>query len=110
MLAIRLARIGRKNLPSYRIIISEKTKDTFGTYLEAVGRYNPRTKECEVNKERILHWLARGAQASATVHNLLVDQHVIEAKKVKASKGKKKAAEPVAQAAAPAPQAAPEKK
>ena len=106
MLAIRLARIGRKNLPSYRIIVSEKSKDTFGTYLESLGRFNPRTKECEVNKDRILYWLSKGAVASATVHNLLVDQNVIQEKKVKASWSKKKIT-PAVPAAAATPSPAP---
>ena len=90
MLAIRLARVGKKKQPTYRLTVSEKSKDTFGDFLEIVGYYNPRSKVCEVKKDRILHWISKGAQPSSTVHNLLIDQNVIEGEKVKASKAKKK--------------------
>ena len=89
---IRLARKGKTKQPTYRLIISEKTKDTFGSFLEDLGFYNPRTNPPTINlkAERIKYWLSRGAQASPTVHNFLIDQKVIEGKKVKASKGKAK--------------------
>ena len=78
MLMIRLAPRGKKNKPFYRIVVSEKTKDLFGNYLEAVGYYNPMDKEKTVHleTERILYWISKGAQASPTVHNLMVRQQV----------------------------------
>lgn len=90
---LRLSRQGKKKQPTYRLIVSEKTKDTLGAFLEELGNYNPRTKTINLKVERIQYWLAKGAQCSPTVHNLLVDQKVIGAKKVKASGGKKKKAE-----------------
>ncbi|MDP2934197.1 MAG: hypothetical protein Q8N59_00280, partial [bacterium] len=45
------------------------------------------------NKERIEYWLTKGAQASPTVHNLLVDEKIIDKEKVKAWKPKKKTGE-----------------
>jgi len=93
MLKIRLARVGKKKKPTYRFIVSESTKDTYGKALEILGHYNPFSKVIEVKKERILHWISKGAQVSPTVHNILVDQNVIQAEKVKASKGKKKGSE-----------------
>lgn len=90
MLAIRLARMGKKKYPTYRITIAEKSKDTFGGFLEVLGHYNPHTKLCEVNKERILYWISRGAKPSATAHNLFVSQHVLEGPKVRAWRPKKK--------------------
>jgi small subunit ribosomal protein S16 len=94
MLKIRLARVGKKKRPSYRFVVSDSTKDTYGKALEIVGHYNPFSKVIEVNKERILYWISKGAQPSPTAHNLLVDQNVITGDKVKASKtGKKKGAE-----------------
>ncbi|MFA6215442.1 MAG: 30S ribosomal protein S16 [Patescibacteria group bacterium] len=91
MLKIRLARIGKKKQPTYRFIVSESGRDVYGKALEILGRYNPFTKVCEVKKDRILYWISKGAQPSPTVHNLLVDQNVITAPKVKASKAGKKA-------------------
>ena len=93
MLKIRLCRVGKKKRPSYRFIISESARDPYGKALEILGHYNPFSKVIEVNKERILYWISKGAQCSPTVHNMLVDQNVIEGDKVKASKAKKKNAD-----------------
>lgn len=112
MLMIRLARQGKTKQPTYRLIVSEKTKDTFGSFLEELGSFNPRTNPPTINlkAERIKHWINKGAQASPTVHNLLIDQKVIEGKKVKASKGKAKPAEAPAEKNVVAPTPAPENK
>ncbi|MDD2807228.1 MAG: 30S ribosomal protein S16 [Patescibacteria group bacterium] len=104
MLKIRLARVGKKKRPSYRFVVSDSTKDTYGKALEILGHYNPFSKVTEIDKDRTLYWIGKGAQPSPTVHNMLVDQNVLTADKVKASKpGKKKPAEaeaPVAPATA----------
>ena len=100
MLKIRLARFGKKKQPTYRLIVSESSRDTFGTYLENLGHYNPRSKVCDVKKDRILYWISQGAQLSATVHNLLIAQNVIEGKKVRAYIPKKKEKGDAAPAAA----------
>lgn len=83
MINIRLQRRGRKNDPSYRVIVVDsKKKPKTGNYLEMVGSYDPRVDRVELKAERILHWLGNGAQASGTVHNLLVSQKIIDAKKI----------------------------
>lgn len=108
MLKIRLARFGRKKAPTYRLAVSEHQKDTQGDALEYVGSYNPRSnpKLIQLNIDRIKHWLSKGAGASPTVHNLLVDQGVIKDKKVQAFRLVKTAEEKKPEATAPA--AAPE--
>ena len=50
--------------------------------MEQVGFYNPATKEKNLNAERIKYWISVGAQPSATIHNLLVRDKVIEGKKI----------------------------
>lgn len=90
MLKIRLQRVGKKKKPAYRFVVSESSKDLYGKHLEILGHYDPFTKVCEVKKDRIQYWISVGAQPSPTVHNLLVDQNVIDKPKVVASKGKKK--------------------
>lgn len=92
MLMIRLARLGKKNKPFYRVVISEKTRDLFGTALEILGHYNPMSKEkdTELNKDRILYWLSKGAQASPTVTNLLIRHKIVEGKKIVKKTAKKK--------------------
>ncbi|MFA6171448.1 MAG: 30S ribosomal protein S16 [Patescibacteria group bacterium] len=89
MLAIKLSRIGKKNQPHYRLIITEKGRDPFGEALEILGDYNPRTKALQVKEDRIKHWISKGAQMTPSVNNLLVEKKVIEGKKVKASKDPK---------------------
>lgn len=99
MLAIRLSRIGRKNRPSFRLIVSEKSKDTFGDSLEILGFHDPLLDKTDLKKDRILYWMSKGAKPSPTVHNLFVDKNIIQAKKVVASKKKKKSSEEPAQKA-----------
>jgi len=93
MLTIRLSRVGKKNLPMYRLIISEKGRDPYGRALEILGSYNPHSKDLQAKGERIKYWLSKGAQMSPTVNNLLLDKKVIEGSKVKASGSGKKAVE-----------------
>ena len=86
MLKLRLARVGKKKHPIYRLVVSESTKDMYGNHLEILGQYDPHTKANSFNNERISYWMSVGAQASETVHNLLVNTGLIkaEAKKAKA--------------------------
>jgi small subunit ribosomal protein S16 len=92
MLAIRLQRIGKKNRPHYRLVVSEKSKDLYGKHLEILGNYDPisKPKIINLNPERIKYWLSVGAKASDTVHNILVSNKIIESEKIKAWKPKKK--------------------
>jgi small subunit ribosomal protein S16 len=84
MLTIRLVRTGKKNAPSYRVVLIEKTAPPrSGKFLEVLGHYNPRLKEIGLNKERIEYWLSQGAKTSDTVNNLLVDQGIIKGSKIK---------------------------
>lgn len=92
MLAIRLKRVGRTNDPSFRIIVQDhrrSPKKTRGV-VEYVGSYDARKGKPQVNAERIQYWLSQGAQASETVHNILVDSKVISDKKVNAHNKKTK--------------------
>jgi len=93
MLAIRLTRTGKKNQPTYRVILAEKTSPVRGKFIEILGHYNPRSKEKGLDTERIKYWISKGAQVSPTVHNLLVSEKIVEAKKVKAWRPKKKTQE-----------------
>jgi small subunit ribosomal protein S16 len=82
MLKIRLQRIGRRNEAHFRIIVTEHTRATnTGDFVERVGTYNPKTKKLEIDAERITHWIKNGAQASDTVHNMLINKGIIKGKK-----------------------------
>lgn len=50
--------------------------------MEDLGYVNPLTKKKSLNKERFLYWISKGAKPSASVHNLLVNEKIIEAKKI----------------------------
>ena len=83
MLKIRLQRIGRINMPSFRIIVAEHTRGPkTGNIVEKVGTYNPKTKERKLEAARIKYWLSVGAKASGTVHNMLISEGVITGKKM----------------------------
>ncbi len=92
MLTIRLAPRGKKHHITYRLVVSEKTKDMFGDYLEDLGSYDPHPSTSVLNfkTDRIKHWLANGAQTSDTVHNLLVEAKIIDKPKLRVWKAKPK--------------------
>jgi small subunit ribosomal protein S16 len=82
MLKIRLQRIGRKNDPSFRVVLTDSKNSTkSGRFKEILGSYNVKTGLVSFKNERVSYWLANGAQASDTVHNYLVSHKVIEGKK-----------------------------
>lgn len=87
MLTIRLQRIGKKNAPTYRLVISEKARDTQGRSLEILGSFNPHAVENGLipNTDRIKYWLSKGAQTSSTVHNLFLKAGIISDEKKKKS-------------------------
>ena len=91
MLVIRYLPIGKKNQPTFRIVVTEKKNaPRAGRRVENLGSYNPLTKKISVKKERILYWLSKGAKCSDSVHNLLVKEKVIEGKKIDVHKKSKK--------------------
>jgi len=85
MLMIRLQRVGRRHDPSYRIVVTEKESGPkAGKNVEEVGHYDARLekgKDLQVNAERVKYWLSVGAQASGTLHNLLVREGIVAGKK-----------------------------
>lgn len=92
MLVIRLTRKGKKNQPFFRVIVIDKRRSAKGgRAVEILGYVNPLTKKRSLEKERIKYWLSKGAKASATVHNLLLQEKVIEGKKIHVSRVKKSA-------------------
>ncbi|OGI95329.1 30S ribosomal protein S16 [Candidatus Nomurabacteria bacterium RIFCSPLOWO2_01_FULL_42_17] len=87
MLKIRLQRIGRKNDPAFRVVLTDSKNSTkSGKFLELLGTYNPKAidKSGRISfvNDRIKYWLSKGAKLSDTVHNFLVHDKVIAGKKV----------------------------
>lgn len=65
--------MGAKKRPFYRVIVTEKEAKRDGRFVEVVGHYNPCREpvELKLDHERINYWIARGAQPSNTVRNLI---------------------------------------
>ena len=76
MLAIRLARVGAKKKPAYRVVVIDKRRARDSKNIEIVGHYNPTTHPITLSlkEERIAFWRGNGAQPSSTVQRLLAYQ------------------------------------
>ncbi len=82
MLTLRLQRIGRRNHAAFRLVATESsTGPKSAKHVEMLGHYDPHKNSATLNSERIVYWLKNGAQASDTVHNLLVTYKVLEGPK-----------------------------
>ena len=83
MLKMRLQRVGRRNDPSYRVVITDsRTGPKSNKHVDLLGSYNPRFNHVQIDGERAKAWISKGVQPSPTVHNILVGQKIIEGKKV----------------------------
>ena len=80
---MRLQRVGRKNDPSYRIVVTDKrTGPKSNKHNAILGSYNPKLNHVQLDTDAAKDWLSKGVQPSDTVHNILVSQKVISAKKL----------------------------
>ena len=83
---IRLSRQGRKKLPFYHIVVADSRAPRDGRFIERVGSYNPVTNPAtiELNFERALDWLQKGAQPTDTCRAILsykgvmIKKHLLE--------------------------------
>lgn len=85
MLKIRLQRTGRKHETTFRVVLTDSKNSTkSGKYKEVLGSYDPRkgSETTILHGDRIKHWLSVGAEATGTVHNLLLSNKIIEGKKM----------------------------
>lgn len=97
MLRIRFLRVGKKNSPSFRVVVTPRRSATkTGRFLEILGSYNPVRHEKGLKAERIQYWLSQGAQPSDRVRNMLISEGIMEGEKVavhKKAKAKPESAE-----------------
>jgi len=83
MLMIRFQRIGRTNDPAFRIVVLEKSRAAkAGNITEHLGNYNPKSKALTLDAEKVKGWIAKGAQPTDSIRNLLINKGIIEGKKV----------------------------
>ena len=92
MVKMRLFRMGDKKNPIYRVVVADSRKAMHGEYIECIGHYaptaNPATMDIDVELAKA--WIAKGAQPTETVKNLLVKAGAME-KSSKLSPAKTKA-------------------
>lgn len=102
---IRLRRMGKRNAPAHRVVVTDGRKPRDGRFIELVGTYNPRLKQETIDLERVDYWISRGAKPSDTV------DAIIKRARAGISFGgspKNETAEPAEQAPADAEAVAPE--
>ena len=70
---VRLARLGRKKRPFYRIVVANSEAPRDGKFLEIVGTYDPMKDPVEIviKHEKLQLWLDKGAQPTETVKSIL---------------------------------------
>jgi small subunit ribosomal protein S16 len=70
---MRLARVGSKKNPIYRVVVADSRSPRDGKFIEIVGRYNPQSDPSliEFDEEKVKAWLGKGVQPSGTVARLL---------------------------------------
>jgi small subunit ribosomal protein S16 len=73
---VRLARVGSKKNPIWRVVVADQRSPRDGRFIETIGHYNPQTEPStiRIDEERLQHWLARGAQPTGTVKQLMKAQ------------------------------------
>ncbi|HEY8450164.1 MAG TPA: 30S ribosomal protein S16 [Bacillota bacterium] len=69
---IRLKRMGAKKQPHYRLVVTDSRSTRDGRFVEEIGHYNPTAQPAivQLDEEKALRWLDRGAQPSDTVRAL----------------------------------------
>jgi small subunit ribosomal protein S16 len=73
MVKIRLRRMGTKKRPFFRVVVADSRSPRDGRFIENIGKYQPMSDPSviDIDGERALHWLGRGAQPSDPVRVLL---------------------------------------
>jgi small subunit ribosomal protein S16 len=75
---IRLARVGSKKNPIYRVVVADSRSPRDGRFIEIVGRYNPQTdpSTIEFDEAKVKDWLSKGAQPTDPVARLLKAKNI----------------------------------
>jgi small subunit ribosomal protein S16 len=73
MLKIRLRRMGARNAPFYRLVVSDSRLTPQGKAVDEVGYYDPRSEPArvEIDTDKVDYWVGRGARMSGTVERLV---------------------------------------
>jgi len=73
MVKIRLARMGQKKVPVYRIVVQEASKPRNGACIDELGYYDPNTDPgtIKIDLEKTKEWISKGAQPTTVVRKLI---------------------------------------
>ncbi|MFC1541516.1 30S ribosomal protein S16 [Candidatus Latescibacterota bacterium] len=87
---LRLRRMGSRKHPFYRIVAADSRFQRDGRFLEVIGFYDPKSQpfKYEVDREKALNWLNKGAQTTETVRSLLRKDGIIQEYNISKIKGK----------------------
>jgi small subunit ribosomal protein S16 len=101
---VRLTRVGSKKNPIWRVVVADQRSPRDGRFIETIGHYNPQTEPSTIaiDDDRLQHWLARGAQPSGTVKQLMKARAKGAAATSSASADSEPAVSAASQPAAPA--------
>lgn len=83
MLKMRLQRVGRKNDPSFRVVVTDsRSGPKSNKQADTLGSYSAKTNVFKIDGDRAKDWISKGVQVSPTVHNLMVTNKIVEGKKI----------------------------
>ncbi len=87
---IRLRRVGRKKIPTYRVVVADIRSPRDGRFLEIVGQYNPVSNPpvININMDKVNAWIKKGAKPTEKVRSL-----INKMAKIQSDKGSDKAVE-----------------
>jgi small subunit ribosomal protein S16 len=76
---IRLGRHGKKGYAFYHIVVADSRAPRDGKFIEKIGTYNPNTNPAtiDLNFEKALDWLQKGAQPTDTCRAILSERGVL---------------------------------
>jgi small subunit ribosomal protein S16 len=99
--SIRLAKIGKKFQPTYKVVVAPTRSKRTGEYLEVLGTFNPNVNPFAVNidKDKLNDWAKKGAIVSPAVSKILDDKYTFKTYNPKAEKKAAEAAKKAAEAA-----------
>jgi small subunit ribosomal protein S16 len=80
LVKIRLRRMGAKKRPFYRLVVSDARSPRDGRFIEQLGYYDPLTEPAtvKIDEEKVVRWLAQGAQPSDAARTLLKREGILE--------------------------------
>ena len=77
MVKLRLKRIGKKQVPFYRIVAADSRVNRNGKYIELIGTFDPLKDDVKIDKVLALKWLQNGAQPTDTVRSLFSKEGIM---------------------------------